>query len=661
MVHNFQEFQVGKLILQLLIVTTAVSGFILVCINIGAIHAILPIFKPFGFYLLFAVVFFSFIYALFTWINSDRLDEFLKRLTISDSTYVVIFLVIALCLASLPLFICWSTSSYYQNNIGGLYPIMDAQMYYAGAEKIAQSGTLDAWNQRRPMHVLFLTFRQLVTDFDYRSTLILQALLLGLSASLAALALQRTHGKIAGIVLFGVILAFSTFFLPDNLTESLGISFGCLSFALVWYGIANKQEIPFQAGVLFLTLALMARAGPMLILPAIIVYAGYVFRKNGIFNRIASVISFLVISLGILFNMLLVWIFGDGQGMAFGNYAPTIYGLAAGGKGWQQYMIDFPIQVQNLPEGQLDLFLYQKSWELISGNPIQFVFTVLNGFITEPLRGIYQLYFFLTERQNLSYFNPTLFFLIVFLILIGVIFYFKDTKNKLIGFLLTAIIAGTYLTLPFYFVDGGIRTLAAIFPYMALVVVLGTIGWRQSDYIEKSFKYTSLGSWFDAKVPLLIGIFLIISIIATPLIGPLVSPVLLHPPKSTVSAVCPYDEKGFLMRVDSGIPYIELLNDSDTRHTFAPYVKAEDFTADPTFMNMYTKYFDLNFPGDKTKPQLILGYDLVSKSSYYILAPNDFVGNNRRYVSFCAIYTNTSGLVNSGFEIDAQSVKIISG
>lgn len=659
MAINFREFRIGIFAIKALVVIAVVYGFIFVCMNFEATHSILPIFRPFGVYLLLGVVFLSLIYALFTWIDRSRLDTFLESLRISDEMYLVIFLIIALSFALFPLFICWSTSSYNLNNVGGLYPIMDAQMYYAGAEKVAQSGTLDAWNQRRPMHVLFFTFRQLVTDFDYRSTLILQALLLGLSGFLAALAVQRTHGKIAGIVLFGAILAFSTIFLPENLTESLGISLGCLSFALVWYAIAEKKEIPFYMGVLFLTLALMVRVGPMLILPGIIVYAGYVFRKSGVFNRTASVISFLVISLGILFNMLLVWVFGDGQGMAFGNYAPTMYGLAAGGKGWQQYMIDFPIQVQNLPEGQLDLFLYQKSWELISGNPIQFVFTVLNGFITEPLRGMDQLYYFLTERQNISFFNPTLFYLIVFLLLVGVIFYFKATKNKIIGFLLAAIIAGTYLTLPFYFVDGGIRTLAAIFPYMALVVVLGTIGWRHPDYIGKQFKYFSPGSWFGAKVPILIGIFLIISIIATPLIGPLVSPVLLQPPKSTVSAVCPYGEKGFVMRVDSGIPYIELLNDSDTRHTFAPYVKAEDFTADPIFMNMYTKYFDLNFPGDKTKPQLILGYDLVSKSSYYILAPNDFVGNNRRYVSFCAIYTNTSGLVNSGFEIDDRTVETL--
>jgi hypothetical protein len=661
MVLNFQEFHAGNLILKLLIVITAVDGFILACIHIEAIHGFLPIFRPFGTYLLLGVVFLSLIYAFLTWIDRVRLDIFIEKLQFSDPSYLAVFLIIALCLALLPLFICWSTSGFYLNNIGGLYPVMDAQMYYAGAEKIVQSGTLDAWDQRRPMHAVFLAFRLLITDFNYRSTLILQGLLLGFSAFLAALAVQRTHGKIAGIVLFGAILAFSTFYLPENLTESLGISFGCLSFAIVWYGIANKKEIPFQIGVLFLTLALMVRVGPMFILPAIIAYAGYAFRKSGIFNWISSAISFLSVSLGILFNMVLVWIFGDGQGMAFGNYAPTIYGLAAGGKGWQQYMIDFPIQVRNLPEGQLDLFLYQKSWELISGNPLQFVFTVLNGFITEPLRGVVQLYYILTERQNLSYFNPTLFYLAVFLLLIGVIFYFRATKNRSIGFLLAAIIAGTYLSLPFYFVDGGIRTLAAIFPYIALVVVLGTIGWRHPDYIRNRFKYSLPVPWAGPKVSLLIGLLLVVSIIVTPFIGPLISPILLHPPESIESVVCPSGEKGFAMRIDSGIPYIEILNDSDTRHTFAPQVKAVDFTADSTFMNMYNKYFDLNFPGDGTYPQLILGYDLVSTSSYYILAPNDFVGNNRRYVSFCAKYTNTSGLVNSGFEIDDRTVKTLQG
>jgi uncharacterized membrane protein len=578
-----------------------------------------------------------------------------------EENFPIILLIVGLCLSIIPVFVCWSTASFYQNNLGSLYPIMDAHMYYNGAEKLLLFGKLDAWDQHRPLHVCFLAFRQLITNFDYRLTLILQVLFFGLSTFLAALAVSRTMGKIAGIIFFGSLLAFSTFYLPENLTESLGITLGCLSFVLIWLGVLEKKRSAFFLGLFFLILALMARAGPMLVIPALIVYSGFAFRENGIFNKTVAIFSLFISGLGVLLNQGIIWLFGDGTGIAFGNYATVLYGLAAGGKGWQQYKIDFPYQAQTLPLGELDTFLYQKAWELIVQNPLQFINILVKGSIFEPIRGIDQLYIFLTEFEFQPYFNLFIFYCVCVLLFIGIVLFFRVAKNRTILYILLSIFVGTFFTLPFYFVDGGIRTLAAIFPYMALAVVIGTIGWRHPSWIFQKIKYSPPESIFSFILPSYIGLFIIVAIIITPVIGPPINNILTVPPLYINSSICQSNETSFTMRIDSGMPFIEIMDKSDNRHTFAPFERSEDFVGSLRANATYHYYYDFgSYPENANFPQLLFGYDLKSNASYYILAPRNFIGDDRRYLTFCAQSTNTSGLINPAFEINRQSVNSLS-
>jgi uncharacterized membrane protein len=630
--------------------------------NSELLHTIFPIFKPFGLYVFLTVICISLITAGVSWLlQKNQIVDIGKYFPKLEENFPIIFLITGLCLSTIPVFICWSTACFYQNNLGGLYPIMDAEMYYNGAEKLLLFGKLDAWDQHRPLHVCFLAFRQLITNFDYRLTLIIQALFFGLSAFLASLAVSRTLGKIAGIIFFGSLLAFSTFYLPENLTESLGITLGCLSFALIWLGGLEKKKSAFFLGLFFLILALMARAGPMLVIPAIIVYSGFAFRENGTYNKTVAIFSLFLSGFGVLLNQCIIWLFGDGTGVAFGNYATVLYGLASGGKGWEQYKLDFPYQAQNLKFGELDKFLYQKAGELIIQNPLQFVNAILKGFISEPLRGIDQLYIFLTEFEHQSYFNVNAFYFICVLLLIGVFLFFKISRNTNLFYLLLSIILGTFFTLPFYFVDGGIRTLAAIFPYMALAVVIGSIGWRHPLWIPQKIKYSQSDSVFAFILPSVIGLFIILAIILTLIVGPVFYNIYFSPPRNIDSLVCQGNETNFAMRIDTGMPFIDIMDKSDNRHTFAPYERSEDFVGSLRANATYHYYYDFGtFPDNENFPQLLLGYDLRSNASYYILAPRNFIGDERRYLNVCAKSTNMSGLINPAFEINNQSIILIS-
>jgi len=103
------------------------------------------------------------------------------------------------------------------------------------------------------------------------------------------------------------------------------------------------------------------------------------------------------------------------------------------------------------------------------------------------------------------------------------------------------------------------------------------------------------------------------------------------------------------------------MDKSDNRHTFAPYERSEDFVGSLRANATYHYYYDFGtFPKNENFPQLLLGSDLRSNASYYILAPRNFIGDERRYLNVCAKSTNTSGLINPAFEINNQSIILLS-
>src|ERR1019366_4547889 len=56
----------------------------------------------------------------------------------------------------------------------GFLPWSDAHGYYVGARRLAEQGTLDDRNQRRPLNAALLALRLGLTAFDLRAATVLQ-------------------------------------------------------------------------------------------------------------------------------------------------------------------------------------------------------------------------------------------------------------------------------------------------------------------------------------------------------------------------------------------------------------------------------------------------------------------------------------------------------
>jgi len=627
------------IICEFLICFGIILGFTYFGLNSEIFHSLLPNLNSIGVWLFSLSLVIAALVAYGTW---NHKDQQCKKFPISTPTQkrrlVLLFLTGAICLALVPVFSSWSTGNYHLNVIGGLLPVYDAGAYYNGAEKILQNGQLDSWNQRRPLTALFLATKLLLTNLNYRLAVLFQAGIFGFSAFMAAYAILRTHGKAAAFVFFSGILSMTVLFLPEVLSEILGVTLGCLSFSLVWFGIFEKKSIPFFLGLFFLSIALLVRAGPMLILPFLVLYAGYLFRAEGNYSWREVIIAAGSIVSGFLINQCLIWLYGDGKGMMLSNFAVSLYGLAAGGKGWTQYQTDFPM-LQGT-EAQMSSFLYEQSYRLIAQNPAGFVMTIFSELVTQPVIALQQNYQSLFSGM---YTNPvpegqlSVFFYFGFytIILIGFLHFVVSNKKHPVNYYFLGSLIAIFLSLPFFYADSGFRALSALFPVIAAIIAMGTFGWRLHP--SESDPQSRSDSLDVVRISFVAGTAIIVLACITPLIGPAVTGMLLqNTPLTPFSQSISSQGSPFVIRVDLGMPYIKIMNQSKHSPTFSPEIYSTDFIV-PEWLK---KDYDFNgFPDDPSRPILLRGYDYNTRETVLILAPEGFIPKSREIVTFNATRT----------------------
>jgi hypothetical protein len=638
-----------------------ILGFVYFEMNSVLFQRILIQIHPFGLYFLFFTIILCLIISCFPSIETFFLKENLKHCNpFGKRQTILILLTLAICIFTIPLITTWSLGEFHQNNVGGLLPIFDAGAFYNGAEHVLDTGKVDAWNERRPINSIFLATRLLLTNFDFRSTLILQAILCGISAFFVAFLISNSIGKWSGLLTFAVLFAFSAFFLADNLSENMGFIFGCLSFSLIWYSVFKHNRTSFLVGVFFFTIGFVIRPGPFLLLPAFIIFAGFFCGKTQKFNWKNASLSTLMMGTGIFLNQCVIWIFGEQNGIMMGNFATSLYGLAAGGKGWQQYMVDFPYESTHMSEKELYSFLYSKSFELIIANPVQFFKTILSYYLTLPIDFFNQLYHvFIVYSTNLflSEFGFIIFSITLILIGIGIFRFYRISNDRSIKILFSLVLITTFLSLPFYLPDGGIRTVIILAPYLALGFVLGIIGWRPPAAISKKLKYPNSQSLFAFILPMIFGFTILFSVFLTPTIGPILKHDILNGMPENSIPLCTQDEIIFHMRVDSGIPYLEMNNNNSTLYSFAPIVNPDDFSNSVERYYLGHYYDLISFINGDDYPVLFYGYDLNYHQSILVLAPKGMIHNQHRIINFCGIPNNSTKLgVFSVYELNKSSL-----
>lgn len=489
------------------------------------------------------------------------------------------FLVFSLPIASL-----WATGKTTYAHLGGYLPWSDSSLYQFGGVHLWQEGEIDPWNTRRPLNAGFLATRLALGDGDMQLALVLQAWMTAAACFLAARELAKIYGMAGGLMLFALLYEFVRPYLGTFLSESLGLSFGCLGFAVLWN--AGRQARPWVwvgAGLLLVTVGLHTRAGPFFVLPAILLWSAlWSFGdRRAAFRVIGWAIA--GICAGFAGNLWLGYAFGHSDGMQHDNLSHVLYGLAAGGKGWVQVYLDHP-EIRGLASPREEAQeVYRLAFQLLGDNPR--VFFAACGHAFSSFTSDVVSLDFMNEPGNWGHqgllrdanWIPILQLFGAW----GLWQVYAQRRDRGLWQLL-AVLVGVLVSAPFLR-DGGHRVLAASMPYMAALPAVGIAALASlAGSGPKKMPVDEGSREAPARPPVgaaCIGAILVVCSLAGPMVAtrPQQSPFIDRMP-------CDRGLESVIFRMGHGSPFLRLLPEPlVTERTRVPDIGFGEFGADQKF------------------------------------------------------------------------------
>jgi hypothetical protein len=282
------------------------------------------------------------------------------------------------------LFGSWERGGASWFTIGGLVPWSDAYAYFGGAQRLLFDGQLDGFNSRRPVHAAFLASELAFTNLDLRKVLVIQAVLLGVASYLAARAVARDLGPLAGLAVFAGIYGFARVGVQTVMSETLGVTMGALAFAALWRAVRRRNVWQVVGGLFLLTFALNFRSGPVLLLLTLPLAFAWLLRGRRRVNWQVLGLSLAAVLLALSANYIVIFTFhGDRQNLnSAANY--WVYGMAKGRPGWSQpatwaqVYVDHP-EIIDMSEAERSRFVATRAHEALRDHPGTFARSYVEG------------------------------------------------------------------------------------------------------------------------------------------------------------------------------------------------------------------------------------------------------------------------------------------
>lgn len=370
----------------------------------------------------------------------------------------------------LPLTWLWRGLEFDNNILMGIFPFNDGMFYLMDAYRLLMGLDRMMAPNMRPMFSGVLTLFMRIFDGNIQISLALFAVLTALSVFFLALEVRDFAGPVAAGLTTTILFYFQLEFLGRVHTENLGLILGALGLALILRA-ARMENVPaLLFGGLSLSLALNARAGAMTIFPLLILWAWF---NRKIFSWKTSVFLTFSIALGFVINAILVDSFSPKDVVPFANYWLSLYGLAAGYKGYAYILSVYPdiSYTTNVAPYVVDHILK---------NPVMLLYGILLSFKDYFTPNImFELMRFRSQQNAISYF-------LYFASLIGVVRLLK-IRHSLQGSLVIYLLVGVLLSVAVIPTNDGLqRALIATNGVNALVAGLA---FMPRKYPPKNFFY----------------------------------------------------------------------------------------------------------------------------------------------------------------------------
>jgi len=301
---------------------------------------------------------------LFAWTRKAFATSLLPR-DISRPTIVgmALFLLLILYVGSFLVY-SWHTGTSPSLSVAGFYQVSDASDYWFCSNSLLDRGNFGSeWCLRRAIYPNFLSGMAFLAGRNIFVTLLLQAFVV-CAALFVFIRRSALYVGTLGAAVCTVLLVMyaANYLFPLTMTENAGMIFGCVGLAMLLKASENKSLTWVAGGIALISIGLNARAGAFFMLPCLVLWAGmtaYLSRQNVMRWIMVSSVSMLA---GFFLQAAVVLAVGGHPGSSLGNFSYTLYGLAVGGKGWSQVLIDHPA-LSKLPDAVESREIYALAWK----------------------------------------------------------------------------------------------------------------------------------------------------------------------------------------------------------------------------------------------------------------------------------------------------------
>jgi len=264
----------------------------------------------------------------------------------------------------------WAIGGTQPTVLSGVIPLFDASDYYNDALRLLSGQDFSVFSARRPLFAGLFSVVLWAVQNNLLAAVSVFTLISALACYIAAREIQRTSGSEVAVFVLAILFLFYRIHSGLVMSENLGLPLGTLGFALLWRGTADRKYSLMWFGFFVTTLALNARAGAFFVLPVLLLWGGWIFRKQD------SKFSFQFFGLGssaviagFVINLIMVNLLATPSGVPFANFSYTLYGLASGGKSWV-YVFESHPELYALQEPSQSREIYRMAFDLIKSNPI---------------------------------------------------------------------------------------------------------------------------------------------------------------------------------------------------------------------------------------------------------------------------------------------------
>lgn len=361
----------------------------------------------------------------------------------------------------------WSSGHTAFGALAGILPLSDANGYNTCGNDVLDLGRFAAayaeWCTRRPIYASVLASLMALGGRHLHIALLWQAAVVSLAIIMLAREATRIGGVIGGALVATLLFIFAARYGYDaTMSENAGLAFGALALALLLRGAESGGAVATYAGLGLLSLALNARAGCFFVLPLAVLWVGWTARLRQAGMILPMLWACLAIAMAFGLDLLLIALNGVSLGHANSNFAYTLYGLAIGGKGWQQIIVDHPELWSLASEKARNHAIYAYAFAAMREHPTLIIDALWSNLATTWHNGIglYGGYFSNLKNQ------------LWWLWAVGwaaIAMRFRDPRHSLVGFLSI----GDLLSGPIIVQDGAERVFAATIAVDAMQACLG--------------------------------------------------------------------------------------------------------------------------------------------------------------------------------------------